>query len=257
MKKSIKNLKNLFSVKKLISCILMLTMLTAMTACSDESGKSADEKSKIKGIIGTWIEVSVYPRTLTVKEDGTYTLDEDNGKVTIDYEDHPDGSKSVWYTFTTNEGEFWTSFVKDEENEVQNDLWSGQDGEMHFMRDGIDEHLTADDYCLHTWSSGRCYITFEKSKTGYVASVKWANSAADSTQWTYNCVFDEETSSMVCKKGATRVELSTSESGKTKTKTVYKDGSGSFLIKSGTLRWTDDKEGAGNDMYLIRIDDAE
>ena len=62
---------------------------------------------------------------------------------------------------------------------------------------------------------------------------------------------------MVCKKGATRVELSTSESGKTKTKTVYKDGSGSFLIKSGTLRWTDDKEGAGNDMYLIRIDDAE
>ena len=84
MKKSIKNLKNLFSVKKLISCILMLTMLTAMTACSDESGKSADENSEIKGITGTWIEVSVYPRTLTVKEDGTYTLDEDNGKVTIE-----------------------------------------------------------------------------------------------------------------------------------------------------------------------------
>ena len=247
-------MKTTNAVRKVLSCMLMLAMLVALTACGDNP--SEPDKNDISGIVGTWNEVSVFPRVLTVHEDSTYTLDEEGGKVTVDYEEHPDGSKSVWYTFTTNEGEFWTSFAKDEDNEVQNDLWSGQDGEMHFMRDGIDEHLTADSY-LHVWSCGRCYITCEKQKKGYIASVSWSNSASESTQWTYNCTFDEKSSSMVCKKGATRAEVSYSASGKEKSKIAYKDGSGTFTIKSGTLRWTDDKENAGADMYFVRIDDEE
>ena len=250
---------NQFSVKKLLSCLLLFGMLTVMAACGESKGTVSSDNAnlEIKGIVGTWNEVSVYPRVLTVKEDGTYTLDEDGGTVKVDLEEHPDGSQSVWYTFTTNEGEFWASFAKDEENDVQNDLWSGQDGEFHFMRDGIDEHLTADNYFLHTWSSGRCYIVFEKKKNSYIATVTWSSSASESTQWTYNCKFDKASSSMICKKGATRTEVSFSESGKEKIKVVYKDGSGSFIIKSGTLRWTDDKEDSGNDMYFVQIDEAE
>lgn len=246
-----------FSIKKIISSILMLGMLTALAACDpDTKENNTDNNDQIKGIVGTWNEVNVDPRILTVSEDGNYTLDEEKGTVTVDYEEHPDGTKSVWYTFTKDDGEVWASFAKDEENEVQNDLWSGQDGEMHFMRDGIDEKLTADDY-FHTWSNGRCYITFEKVKKVYVASVSWSSSVSESTQWTYNCTFDEETSSMVCKKGATCVEVTYTESGKEKTKVIYKDGSGSFSIKSGTLRWTDDKENAGADMNFVQIDMVE
>ncbi len=242
-------------IKGIISCMLMLAMLVAMTACKDEPSES--DTADISDIAGTWNEVSIYPRVLTVQEDGTYIFDDHNGKVTIDLEEHPDGSKSVWYTFTTDQGEFWASFAKDEENEVQNDLWSGQDGEMHFMRDGIDEHLTADDYLLHVWSNGRCYITFSKEKKGYVASVSWSSSVSESTQWTYPCTFDKASSSMVCKKGAMRADVSYSESGNEKSKIIYKDGTGSFIIKSGTLRWTDDKENAGADMYFIQIDEGE
>ena len=254
-------MKTLYSARKLLSCLLMFAMLTALAACSDSNpAKGSDDgDSELKGIIGTWNEVSVFPRTLTVNKDGTYTLDsEENekGTVTIDYEEHPDGSKSAWYTFTKDDGEFWASFAKDEESETQNDLWSGQDGEMHFMRDGIDEKLTADDY-LHVWSSGRCYITFEKQKKGYVASVSWSSSASESSQWTYNCTFDKKTSSMVCKKGAMRADVSYSESRKETSKVIYKDGSGSFVIKSGTLRWIDDKEDAGADNYFVRLDDTE
>ena len=62
---------------------------------------------------------------------------------------------------------------------------------------------------------------------------------------------------MVCKKGATCVEVTYTESGKEKTKVIYKDGSGSFSIKSGTLRWTDDKENAGADMNFVQIDMVE
>lgn len=249
----------MLSVKRIISCLLLLGMLTMLSACNNSNAtvSSDNTDSEIKGVIGTWNEVSVYPRVLTVNEDGTYTLDEDSGYVTVHFEEHSDGSQSARYVFTTDNGEFWTSFAKDEENEVQNELRSGQAGEIHFMRDGIDEHLTADDYLLHTWSSGRCYITFEKQKKGYVASISWSSSAADSTQWTYNCTFDKDSSSMVCKKGAIRTEASFSESGEEKIKTVYKDGSGSFIIKSGTLRWIDDKEDAGNEMYFVQIDEGD
>lgn len=246
-----------FFAKRILSCLLLLGMLTALTACGDSNAASSsdDVNAEIKGIVGTWNEVAIAPRVLTVNEDATYTLDEEYGSVKVDYEEHPDGTKSVWFTFTDDDGEVWTSFAKDEENEVQNDLWSGQDGNWHFMRDGIDEHLTADSY-LHTWSCSRCYITFEKKGKGYVATVDWSSSASESTQWTYSCSYDKDSSSMICKKGAARVEL-TSSGGKEKTKTVYKDGSGSFVIKNGTLRWTDDKENAGADMYFLQIDDQQ
>ena len=42
-----------------------------------------------------------------------------------------------------------------------------------------------------------------------------------------------------------------SDDGKEKTKIIYKDGSGSFKIVSGTLRWTDDKENSGDGMCFV------
>ena len=51
--------------------MLMLAMLVAMTACKDEPSES--DTADISDIAGTWNEVSIYPRVLTVQEDGTYT----------------------------------------------------------------------------------------------------------------------------------------------------------------------------------------
>jgi hypothetical protein len=124
---------------------------------------------------------------------------------------------------------------------------------MHLMRDGIDEKITADDY-LHVWSSDRCYITAEKKKKEYVVSVSWSSSASESSQWTYHCTFDKATSSLVCKGGAMRAEVTVLRNGKEKSKVAYSDGSGSFRIISGTLRWVDDKENAGKDKYFVRLD---
>ena len=38
--------------------------------------------------------------------------------------------------------------------------------------------------------------------------------------------------------------------GKDKKTTVYKDGSGSFIVRGGVLRWTDNKESAGKELYF-------
>ena len=246
------------SIRNILVCLLTFAMLTAMTAC-DEKETKADETTSIKDVVGTWIEVSVAPRTLAVSEDGTYTLSyeenvEQKGKVTITYEEHPDGSKTAWYDFTPDGGEIWTSFPAFLEGESKNEIYSGQDGAMHFIREDADMKITAEDY-LHVWSSGRCYLTVEKKdKKNYEVSISWSSSASESTHWTYICQFDKNTSSLVCKKGATCVNIVIDKKGRDKSKTIYKDGSGSFVIKCGTLRWTDDKEDQGKDLYLVQED---
>ena len=251
-------MKKTLSVRGIIAGLLMFVLLAATTACG--GGSYSDDAEELSFIVGTWNEVSIAPQTLTVNSDGTYTLtdsagDTENGKVRVTYEEHSDGSKCIWYDFFRDTGKLWSSFSKNEETKIQNDIYFGQDNAMHFIRDGIDEKITADDY-LHVWSNGRCIITVEKNKNTYIVTISWSSSAFHNTIWTYECYFDKKTSSLVCKNGATCVDFTVSESGKETAKTLYKDGSGSFLIKNGTLRWTDDMENQGADNYFVNIDEA-
>lgn len=254
-------MKNVFSTRKILSCLLMLVMLAAIAGCDNDSKtQSAEETGKIKDIVGQWNEVSSYPRILQVNEDGSFTLTnlingdtEKTGKAKVEEEEHPDGSKSEWYNFYDEEGAFWEGFAKSDEAGTQNDLYSGQDGAIHFMRDGIDEHITGDSY-VHEWDCERTSIVVKKEKKGYLVTVTGSNSATDSTCWTYHCTFDEKSTNLVCKGGATCVDVKIMENGKEKTKTLYKDGSGYFSIKSGTLRWFDEKDDNGADRYFVAID---
>ena len=116
--------------------------------------------------------------------------------------------------------------------------------------DGIDEKLTPESY-LHTWICDRCSIEIKKSKKVYVATITWGSSAFETSFWTYPCTFDKKTTSLVCKGGAVHKDVTYSDDGKEKTKIIYKDGSGSFKIVSGTLRWTDDKENSGDGMCFV------
>ena len=251
-------LKTMNHVKMSISILLLSAVLVVMTACGENTPAVSSQpvNSRMACIVGQWNEVSVNPRLLTVNEDGTYTLDEEHGRVKLDYENHSDGSTSLWYVFIHDDGEVFAYFPKDPENEVQTILLSDQNGEIRFIRDGMDEHLTADDYLHKTWSSGKCCITMKKEKKGYRVSVSRSDSASGNTLWTYYCTFDRKTSSMICKEGAIRVEVSHFKRGKKKTKTVYKDGSGTFFIKSGTLRWIDNKENAGSELYFVETETA-
>ena len=251
------------SIVSVLVCLLAAAMLLVTTACDEEEKPAVSPtdtaKAAIADIVGQWNEVAIYPRVLTVKEDGSFTLadlmgdTETTGKVKLEQEEHPDGSTSDWYNFYDAEGAFWAGFARSDEAGAQNDLYSGQDGAMHFMRDGIDEHITADSY-LHVWDSERVSIVIEKEKKGYLVTVTGANSASESTCWTYHCTFDEKSTQLVCKGGATRVDIKITKAGKEKTKTVYKDGSGSFAIQSGTLRWVDEKENNGSDRYFVVAD---
>ena len=60
----------------------------------------------------------------------------------------------------------------------------------------------------------------------------------------------EENAIILCDGGAKMVNHLYDEKGNDKKTTVYKDGSGSFKVRGGVLRWTDNNEDAGKDMYF-------
>lgn len=99
---------------------------------------TANAAADIQGITGVWNEADTLDsRTLTVNADGTYVLaykggGSQFGTVKAETTENPDGSPCVWYNFYENVGILWEGFQKS--GDTQNDLYSGQDGAVHFVR---------------------------------------------------------------------------------------------------------------------------
>lgn len=143
------------SFKKALVCALaLITMVTVMTSCDDAKGDVKDrevspstvdslndEKANPLDLVGIWQEVDENgAKTLIIKEDGSFSLEYKgsvavSGTVKVESEEHPDGSKSVWFSFYAEDGKLWEAFPFSTEENPQNNLWSGQDGELHFIRD--------------------------------------------------------------------------------------------------------------------------
>lgn len=252
------NLRQVFAVLAAICFVLI---------CGDGPVASAEadvykSDTSIQGLIGIWYEADVLDsRTLTVKPDYTYELAYKGGgtafgTVGVTAEEHPDGSKSYWYMFYESDGKFWAGFAKNDDGSVQNELWSGQDGAMHFVRSlnnkyGSAESVAAKDY-LGVWSVGRINAVIEKKDSDYIATVKWSTSAAQQTIWTYPCRYDANQAILTCNGMGSCVEAVYSEDGTYQAKLVYEDGSCDFVLRNGVLTWYDKKQGAGSEVELRR-----
>lgn len=109
-----------------------------------ETAAAAD----IRKIIGTWYEADVLDsRTLTIKEDGTFELayrggGAQYGTVKAETAQNPDGSAVIWYNLYESDGAFLTGFQ--DSGSVMNDLYSGQDGAMHFVRAAENQTAASD-----------------------------------------------------------------------------------------------------------------
>lgn len=125
---------------------------TAETTASEKTEDlSAEGSASVKDITGVWFEDALDARTLTINEDGTYTLEykgggSRSGSVAIDYETFGDGSKRAWYVLSEGGDESWISFPENEDGSQLLDIWAfDEDGEIHFRRDiaikdeGLDE----------------------------------------------------------------------------------------------------------------------
>jgi hypothetical protein len=80
--------------------------------------------------------------SLTFRKDGTAVMrygggGTRSGKVRIDAEEHPDGSKSYWYSIYGDDNTAWISFACDKQ--PVNQINSGQDGGMQFVRISLED----------------------------------------------------------------------------------------------------------------------
>lgn len=132
--------------KKLISIIIVTLLFTLISGCGIGKNSKNSEEASVNDIVGVWYEVDVLDsRTLTVNEDATFSLEYRGGgtmygTVEVTYEEHPDGTKSAWYSFKDVDGAELVAFAKSDD-EIQKELFSGQDGELHFYRsEYIDEY---------------------------------------------------------------------------------------------------------------------
>lgn len=218
----------------------------------------------IQSIIGVWnIKGAPDETLLAVHKDGTYEFMDKKGDgscygtVKVIFEKHPDGSKTPWYNFYKSDGTQWMGFTKNEAKKVETDLWSGHDGAVHFVRrlenkyHKTGKNINVDDY-LGVWGCGRCTVVIDKEDRGYLVNVKWASSAADGSNWTYHCVYDDYSAILLCNGGGTRVDYVFTDSGKESCKERYNDGTGTFVMRKGVLTWQDKKENAGASLELRR-----
>ena len=211
----------------------------------------------LQSICGKWREEGgLNPRTLVINADGTYDLSyrggASKGTVKITQEEYADGYKVSWYNFYGADGTLWMGAPRDGEYPVQTDLFSGQDGAMHFVRQENGLHDTASevkakDYA-GVWACGRCWITIEPKGNGYQVEMQWASSAAEGTRWSYFCTFDGYSAELFCQGRGIRTDYVYDESGAHKDKVIYRNGSGVFTMRRGVMFWHSPEEPDNGDM---------
>ncbi len=252
-------------------------------ACAAATNAAAVSDNSLQGIAGTWREEGVPgARVLTIYADGTYDLLYEDGKafgtVRVTSEEHPDGSKSLWYSFYEEGGlsledkdtaspwysaynsanKLWAAFPRDGAA-TQTELRSGQDGAMRFVRnrnDGYHETgagVKATDY-VGVWGCGRCTAVISREGAGYLVEIQWASNAAEGSRWTYHCTYDNDAAILFSnsRSNGTRTDYAYTEENSVTNKEIYNDGSAVFILRNGTLTWQDKKENAGEDMEFIR-----
>ena len=245
--------------------------------------KTAAVIDSIQPIVGTWRETGATDaRSLVIYADGKYAMTYKDGKsfgmVKVTTEEHPDGSKSYWYSFLegggvvledkntvspwyaayTSANKLWAAFAKDEKKATQKDLYSGQDGAMHFVRyaeNGYEKKragIKAEDY-LGVWGSGRCSAVVSREGNGFQVEIQWASNAAEGSRWVYHCSYDNFAAILFSNGDGTRIDYVYAENGTSKENMVYNDGHALFVLRDGRMLWQDKKENTGNGVEFTKF----
>lgn len=120
------------------------TTTTATSSEAEITEAAAVGTASVKDIAGIWYEKDALDtRTLTINEDGTFTLEykgggSRTGTVKIDHEEFGNGSMRPWYClYEYGEDEAWCNFAGDMDGEQILEMHgiAADDGEIGFIRD--------------------------------------------------------------------------------------------------------------------------
>ena len=193
----------------------------------------------------------------------------DEGIVTLEYSLNPDDSKEYWYNLYLYDGTFFMGFSVSGELPL-NDLYAGQSGEPHFVRDAsyenpLEDNLSGsygtpfDEYIGQwksetQWNGSDLYIKISEDHGSIIAEVTSHSAVAD-YQWTYICEGSDDGTYIDCTGGGTLIRTDYDPNGDMQDpETVYSDGTARFNIKGGTLFWEDCKEDTARQVGFGKVE---
>ena len=248
----------------------------------DPEDPDVDEPTEVDGedydavfapLLGEWVyaDDDMDPMYLTVySENGMYyyeledmtILGSSKGTVDLFSEEHPNGDISLWYRFVDEDGNEWTSFAVNEDDPYPNDIYSEQDGAMHFMRSASEAQYTGEGmgdvygyFFVGTWEcDGYVMEIFDNGNNSYFVSIESPEINNEVRVWEYKCVFDEEYEFLFSDDGELIVlEM---ENGEVSSKhSEYGDGSVNFYFDNGGIVWADHEDPSHQDMVFVSVSD--
>ena len=100
-----------------------------------------------------------------------------------------------------------------------------------------------------TWNEERVSIEIKEGMEEYYVIVSGSNGADSSTTWSYTCVYDEATDSLICDgkdDTAFKFTVTVDDNDEEDVEMEYEDGAATFSINAdGFLIWNDLKENCG------------
>lgn len=228
-----------------------------------------DYDAVFEPLLGEWAYAGddMDPTYLTVyTEGGLYyyeladmsLLGSSKGTVDLYSEEHPDGSISLWYRFVDENGEEWASFAVNEDDPFPDDIYSGQDGAMHFVRSSHGDEQMGDVqgyFFVGTWQcDGYVMEILDNGNNSYFVTIESPEINKEIREWEYECVFDEEYEFLFSDTGELIVlEM---ENGEVSSKhSEYADGSVNFYFDNGGIVWADHVDTSHQDMVFEYVSD--
>lgn len=105
-----------------------------------------------------------------------------------------------------------------------------------------------------TYVCGRAVINIERDNQFYDVNITWSNTAAEHTEWSYVCYYDQGTGSLIAIENGTKETVGFNKKGNVEySYTEYTDGSAQFMLDGDELIWEDLEEDAGSDMVFEQI----
>ena len=243
---------------------------------SDQEMTDEEAEAFLDGIVGEWVYVGdMDPADLSIfvqRGRYYYTITQSGesmtGTVELTGTSNPDGTTTYWFSFYEDDDYLWESFAVNLDVLYPGDLYSGQDGAIHFVRDTG----SYDDAYSYTGDEGRgdvmgiYFVGTWKSADGYEMEVTQDDDNEfhvlitspllydEVCQWEYFTFFDDDNEFLFCDDGIKYV-FPVEDGDLGDGYIEYDDGSVNFVLGSDGMYWANHNEVEYQGMVFTYVSD--
>lgn len=113
-----------------------------------------------------------------------------------------------------------------------------------------ENNLTQSENYVGRWGTGRATLDVVNASDSYIFTINWATSAAEYSEWNYNCKYNNNTEKMDCV--GSRVDKEFIDDDTEKSKAIYENGEANFSLKDNKIIWDDKEENMGEGLEFIK-----